>query len=74
MTFGLYAILEPQVEPCEGCGEGVDLDAFDTYNSTPALLVRIGRSPLRTLRKFGKKWRFNLMLKGGYDGRKTARA
>ncbi len=35
MTFGLYDILEPQVEPCEGCGEGVDLDAFDTYNSTP---------------------------------------
>jgi len=35
MGFSLYDILEPPIEPCEGCGEYIDIDAPDTYSFTP---------------------------------------
>ena len=35
MLFASLDMLESQIEPCEGCGEEIDIDARGTYSFTP---------------------------------------
>ena len=42
MMIASLDMLESQIEPCEGCGEEIDIDARGTYNFSPTGVVCSG--------------------------------